>query len=547
MSRFARLMALALYAAPCFGASAVPTPSTQSTVVNVAASSASAPSTGSLVVTVDGLDAQTFGEGKIDELKDLAQASSSPPDVSFGSPVPVPAGASQRRWVLPFSVASMPAGVTVTRYVAFKLGHADWALSYQLSSPAATATTWSLKPPPAAARTFMTDAKDEGIPISIAVTGNAPVTGVRLAPFDLIEQGAKRPLANGQWSLCKTKNAACAGQEITLLHGGLHNLWVMPGAVADVPPGKYEGTITIASSDKPAGESASLTLYVSSWTWRIGGFVAIAVGIGLAWYFTTFVRQRLARDQMLVGAVMLRAGLDRVESALRTISPPVNTPDIDRRISAVDEALSDPQLESQGLPPAVPSPWPGTNGAAMVDTYKKHIEAQTAWINALQTLVSEGVVRLAQLRRDDEAVNGPLTPTEERAFDDALGRLDALAKQAAPPISATLTAAIDAEIKTFSTALSGAGRAVGRSTGSSQPRSLQELRVRIAQSSLVAWGFLGAVTALVGAQVLVLSNPGFGTVTDFVGCVLWGLGLPTGAALAGATTGSVATSFNIAR
>lgn len=59
-----------------------------------------------------------------------------PPVVTFDQNVlPLAAGATQRRWVLPFKVFNMPAGLTLSRYVTFKVDGIDWALAYQLASP----------------------------------------------------------------------------------------------------------------------------------------------------------------------------------------------------------------------------------------------------------------------------------------------------------------------------------------------------------------------------------------------------------------------------
>ena len=71
--------------------------------------------------------------------------------------------------------------------------------------------------------------------------------------------------------------------------------------------------------------------------------------------------------------------------------------------------------------------------------------------------------------------------------------------------------------------------------------------MRIALDSLLAWGFIGAVTSLAGGYILVLSNTGFGTALDLAGCFLWGVGLPTGTQLASTTTSSIATTFNVTR
>ncbi len=85
------------------------------------------------------------------------------------------------------------------------------------------------------------------------------------------------------------------------------------------------------------------------------------------------------------------------------------------------------------------------------------------------------------------------------------------------------------------------------SDSSAGTRSPQVMRMRIARIGLFAWGFIGTVTALAGTYILILTNSGFGTPLDLLGCLLWGLGLPAGTMLASSTTGSIATTFNVTR
>lgn len=57
----------------------------------------------------------------------------------------------------------------------------------------------------------------------------------------------------------------------------------------------------MASLDKPAGESVSLTLNVSSPGAKTLGFVVILVGVGFGLWIGTFMRRRAERDQLLLG------------------------------------------------------------------------------------------------------------------------------------------------------------------------------------------------------------------------------------------------------
>lgn len=520
-------------------------PSAPPVVINISAPSASAPSVGSLLVTVDGLTKdETMNAGLLSAPKDIQEASAVG-SVSFGEPIALIPGSSQRRWMLPFKVSGLPAGATQTRYLSFKVGAADWALPYQIASPASPTVSWSLKPPPAASRALRTG---EGIPINIAVNGNTPVTGLVLMPLDLIEKATGRPLANVQWGLCKIREK-CTGTTVPSLGAGPNDYWVMPAG--DVPSGKYEGTISIASTDKPMGESVSVTLNFSSPQDKFYGFLAILAGLGLGFYVTTFLRRRADRDQLLIGPAVLRAESDRLRLALHADSL-AKTPEIDAKLEALEKALSESKLELAGLPPRIPMPWP-----VNIDGYKAYVDGQAVVLNALRAIVDSGILPLLAARHDDEARDGPLDANETRAFDQAMNDIDQIARWNIPPDPASVPATVAPHIQAFKDAIQksrtklGARRAfaagVAPSARAAKLPSPEQLRIRIIEGSLLAWTILGVVTATTGAYVLIFSNQGFGTCLDIVGCLLWGAGLPAGAALAGSTTGTVSTALNLTR
>lgn len=513
--------------------------------------SASASAAGSLLVTVDGLSGPD-DPTRLTAPTDVHEASATPPKVTFGTPLALPPSGQQRRWVLPFSVSGMPPGAELTRYFSFKLGAADWTLAYQLSSPLAPAPSWSLKPLPVPVRTI---APGDPLPLSVNISGSLPVTGIRAAPVELIEQGTKRKFAAGRLVLCPTP-AVCEGGPFQLEGSGMHSVWLVPRLAADdhvilrLRPGKYDGAVTLSSSDKPAGESVNLALHVTSWEWQLGGFVLILAGILAAWYFTSFIRQRLARDQMLMPAVMLRSDIDKMARTLGTLEPPVPTPDINAKLAEIDDLLSDQTLERQGLPPRIPLPWPSASASINADTFKRHLEALTGWISALQRIVDDGVAQLVRQKREFTASGAQLTGPQEKAFGTALRDLDQLAETKEPPAAAVLPGLIEAQLGVFNDSLVAAGAVIsaGALGGSgASTRSPQALRMRIALNGMFAWGFIGVVTALAGAYVLILSNTGFGTPLDLLSCLLWGLGLPAGTLLASTTTGSIATTFSVTR
>ena len=221
---------------------------------------------------------------------------------------------------------------------------------------------------------------------------------------------------------------------------------------------------------------------------------------------------------------------------------------IARRLEKVNAQLTDEALLLKGLPARIPSPWTRPSDSVRLEAFKRHIEAQAATLNALNALVESGLQELVNARRDHDL---PLTEEQSRAYEAALRKIDALADADPPSSPAALLPMLTQEVQGFKDALRVArledtkGR--GGATMTPQPRTLQELRLRMAHTNLAAWAFLLLVTVLVGGYVLILSNPGFGTELDLLACLLWGLGLQTGAALASATTSTVSTAFNVVR
>jgi hypothetical protein len=538
------LLSLTAWLLVCRSAEAVPTPAILEPTINVAASTETEGAKGALVITVDGAKAVMSlrdGEVRDGELtlpKDLVEAAGKLPKVTFQENVlPLPASGTQRRWILPFTVFSMPAGMTLTRYVSFKIDGAEWALAYKLVSPAAVPTSWTVKPVSTSARSLLKNDQKSGLPIIVAVTGNQPIKDVQVAT-DPLEKDLKHPMSKGGWRLCKTPTGhAC--EPVTLPGAGMHKLWVLPAVENELQEGKYEVVLTVASADKPAGESVSLTVNVSSYAMQLAGLVALACGCILAIYTTSFLRTRLQRDEMLEPAVRLREAHDKLLQALDLADAGGAASNVRALLGKVNGDLQDGALEGVGLPKRFPALWTRPTDASRLDSFKRHVEAQAACLDAADALVSSGIMALFSAWKSDGG-----TIAKQPALTNAITKIDALAISPLPTPSALLPL-IAREVGAFNTVLGGGAGGGGAAAG--QPRTLQELRMSVFRTTIAAWAILLLVTVLVGTYSLILLNPGFGTCLDLVACFLWGMGLPTGAALAGATTATVATSLNVVR
>ncbi len=442
-----------------------------------------------------------------------------------------PRGASTRYYVLDLAVSDLPANASQKRFLRFTVDGADELVAYTLTNTAAATFSWTPRAVPAIAL-----APGDAIPLSIAV-GPVPATGVKAVQTALIENVGKTPIAADGLVLCRTPKP-CDGKGIDLPPLSPNQLWL----VAVGGPGQYGGSVTVAANEKPEGDAVAMTVYSSSLAYKLGGVAVIFAGVVLAWYFTFYVRSRLNRDQLLVPVASLVATLDRLSSRL-VKRPSAQAPNTAAKIADLKtNVLSLTALEQQGLPAAVPTPWTSPT-APPLSAYQTYVQAASDWVTAL-TIVVGGIER---------AVDMDPSGSKPQATADAVGRLDALVTGSIAPAAGTLSAGVEDILGKLRAEVSSAGirklapdRASPRSA---QLPSLQMLQLDVRRLGSSAWLFIAAATTLVGAYVLVFSaaGAGFGTPVDYLVCLLWGFGLPTGSTLAGSTTSTVTTAFNVAK
>ena len=79
-----------------------------------------------------------------------------------------------------------------------------------------------------------------------------------------------------------------------------------------------------------------------------------------------------------------------------------------------------------------------------------------------------------------------------------------------------------------------------------QPLSAFHIRVEIQSITLLFWAAWGGLSVITGFIVLVMPAAGFGTVGDYLRCLLWGFGLPVaGQGLQTLTMSSLNTQLGV--
>jgi hypothetical protein len=449
--------------------------------------------------------------------------------------------ATSRIWKYKVTVSQLAAQALQTRFLRLAEGVPN--RSYELTNRPAETFTWTVSGPPAELALGWKNEASVGI-----VTGPVATRSAGLSAVQLTEESTKRPL---RLKLCKRAPDGQPARWICARHFSLAphqvaRLFLRADAAAS--PGIYRGSITLTSPDLPAGqkgEQFSLTAYVTSPVCQALGVVAIALGVGLAWWATQYAQRRIAHAQALLPAAALRERLADLEKRLPDGQSAFagDTPAIRNRISEVRSELSDATLAR-----LLPSPFNPLSTATPSGEYQAHLTAQAAVVGLLAVVVREGIEPVLALWQQHQA------PAQHLA--GVLGHLrtiDGEAARQAPIDLAAVRTVIQAEVDAVDALLNPPALGVNNALGGpaaapGRPQvSSEDLLTEITVFGGSIWLIWGMVAVVAGSGALVFSNPGFGVPLDFIKCLLWGFGLPAaGQQLTALTAGSVRTSLGIA-
>lgn len=373
------------------------------------------------------------------------------------------------------------------------------------------------------------------LPISISV-GSSAASGVKVGYVSLIEKQYKRPIAPEGLRLCISASTPCTDLSLSLDANRSHDLWLW-GVKGE---GVYEGTVSISSAEKPAGEPPLLmTVYVSSIAAKVLGVVLIASSVVVAFLFSIVFRNLLNRKQLLIPAASVSETLSLLKARTARFPEKLSNlcSDTAKQIEAVQKSLEVRSLEGSGLPPVLPRF--GSNPT--VDAYKTYVALKSQLTQVLNIVVNEGLAAVEEFLSQSTGA-----PVPDAAIKTAVNTIEAAAryKSDTPPSEDAIRQAITAALQDLRAAAAIKSFFPSRKN----VERPEQLRLEVAAINLASWAFVLFLTTTVGALALVLTGDGslgFGTLADYVKCVLWGLGLPAGSQLASATTATVATTFGV--
>ncbi|MCC2958312.1 hypothetical protein LK542_22105 [Massilia sp. IC2-477] len=462
---------------------------------------------------------------------------------AFGKPQELQAGSDgTRSWLLPMTITGIGAPETQTRYLQVQVDKTSWTGGYELNSTEAP-QRWQISPKPAEERVVGSDWR---VPLNIVARGAPTDIKLRLAPAEFVEATRPHILRDGQLALCSTIEV-CAGVETIVKPPG-QTLWLAVKQDEHSLPGKYTGSVTLVSNDRPEGETIRLVLYVTSWKWQVLGGLCIAAGVGLAFVITNLLRQRISRLEMLGPVVDLLAMIDALRLRLKSVKIPYKFEKLLKELDRVEAGLEEPVLRRKGLPSVLGNFF--GNSTSSADTLAVYVAAQRAILERLLIIVDEGLEPIEEMRVAYlTGIESPPPAAVQAVLDawknaDTFSALEILAADDLRIALADIVAKLDIALKqALEIPISESLFAFAHRTVRHLPRTRAHLNYLVFSTNLAGWVFLLLLTTLAGVYVLIIDEPAFGTPKDLLECLFWGLGLPAGMQAASTATLSIANVY----
>ncbi len=449
---------------------------------------------------------------------------------------PVDEAKASNIWRYRVIVAGLtPSSTAQQRYAAITVGAAKpQTFPYLLTNQVAGTFAWGISksPDPWVASSW------NGVCSRFTVTPkDSPATGVRIYST-LVEQSTKTAISTDSLKLYLVNDGDASKRIPAPFDLPANVTSQLQICTTDGFHGNFHGLVTLASVQKPDGESILQNAMFSSLPAKLGGLALIILGVFLAWVVKVWSRSRLERNQALIPALMMRSQLEEMNKSIQSLHTdyrdlPVN---IKNSIQTLLAELSDSTLDQNlFIAPRFPSPFGDTVNSV---GYKTYLAERNPKIQLLSLLVNDG------LKRADALDNGALTPAQKDFVKDAVRQIDQISQASPQPTLVQAGDQVNPIIATLKNKIAGTPEAAPEAAGPvPAAREFEIVQLEIQAISKWIWLVYGGLTALSGLAVLILNNPGFGIPIDFVFAFFWGFGLPT--TIAALAPGSVASALNI--
>lgn len=421
--------------------------------------------------------------------------------------------ATGRRWLVLARIAALPPNVSQTRYATVQLGsRVKRTLNYVLSNLPPTPVEFSID----IHTPWMLSSDKDALPVVVATREQA-VTGLRLANSTLAEKTLGEPIGLQTLSLCRAHSGPCEAPGA--IPAMTSQTFFLRMSESQRPHGRFSGTVAFAVDARAETSAKSLEINSSSSGRRWVGAGLIVVGVMLAWWLTEASRARFER---LTALVPFTAARKRIEVLLARLDKARTEAGVDlsrlrTEYEQLTERLSELELDqARLLPSPLPLPWK-TEQADAKAALKEWDDA----IGGFHVLVRDGVEVLMVHWRD------AVTDEARKRVVKALKHLDAPGGAATEVKANALIAEALAMLAPPQPDAQSALRSPAPATSTTPAKSLlQRVTTEIKSLTLSVWIAYGLLVSVGGIAVLIIANPGFGTLLDFIYCLFWGFGLP---------------------
>lgn len=498
------------------------------------------PKSGSAVLVIR-LDAPSKEQVSVKDpllFKDLFEDLKLPPALAARVEVNNPAveitppNDSGRTWLVKLFIDGLdPANTIQRRYARISWDKQSWDLDYQLSNQPPADFKWDVAGLPAEWNLN----KDRCAPFRISQS--APVTtGVAFAAT-LSDETSKQLLGPQTLYLTTDPGRTSAQGEIDTAANSGKSLYLcaIPSFFDDhVQHGKFIGTATVTSTQKPDGKTVNLIAYKAGL--QSAGIALIILGAIAAYIIKVYAPASLARSRELEPVVLLRAEVNKLQTAVNTI-PAVKVPNVGQALQQLENDLSTPQLDARNLIHRVP-PLPFADN---LDTasFTRLLTDSGSRVGLINVIVRDGLLPAKALE--------PLAPAQQNLIDQIYTLMDnGLGQNPAPTLDQLRTQILAnlAQLKTnIQNAAGGPGAAPMPAPAPPASVSFERLQLSIEALSGTVWFFWAFLTVVAGIVFQVWMNLSFGRPVDYLYCLLWGFGVT--AAGQQVSSGLITTSIGV--
>ncbi|MER2599042.1 MAG: hypothetical protein ABTQ73_05940 [Caldilineales bacterium] len=447
------------------------------------------------------------GEIEVVDIKQLG------PTVDFKRVAEYQSSGKGRIWFLKADVSALPINsVPLTRSALVSLGEFKRIVPYVLTNRPASAPDFSITPP----ALWQRNSDNEVAAALLVAAGEQALLGLRLAHVSLTEKTQQQrsiPLQALELCTLPTDDVCVAPPVIPAQSSQTVYLRFKKG---EKFLGRFSGTVSLAvdarAEAKPVPVDLASTACLEQW---IGGIV-IAAGVYAAFRLSAWSRSRLHR---LAALQPVAAARERVLRLLMELDPVrdntgVNFDATRNFFKELINGLTEDHLKTENL---LPPTWSVLGTVPDTTSLQAHLKKLEPAIAGLAVVVNEGALPLLKRWESDP------DPVSRTRVKDALQILDAPenAKTEDEAVALVARAKTQAQPPQPIQAQQAPDHAAPRT-----PLTLQRISAEIETINKTTWYAYLFLTSVAGIATLILVNPGFGSLLDFVYCLFWGFGLP---------------------